>query len=488
MPRTEQPHKLAFETFVAKVTDFDNPVNGKHRNLSYTKPETRAAWNGSKQKIPIWCETHEEFFVQVPANHMFGQGCPKCGVALRTAKKTKKDPIADFRRVHGDTYDYSRVEYVNTHVPVEIVCKKHGAFRQKPGAHLTGHGCPQCWEDRRRAFGAERNEAYQATYAERAARVHDGAYAIVKMPTAAHDTVRLMCPTHGEFEQKAFSHLDGHGCPACGRTVNYAQLEVASFVEGLGVRIEHEDKEILDGLHIDIWAPDHRVGIEYHGCYWHTEDRIGNKHREKYDRAQSADVRLIQIFDFEWIEKREAVESRLRAAFGCAEVANARACEVCVLDRPEAKAFLKQHHTQGSGVTPQAAYGLKLNGRLLACITLGPNRYGKAGWEVLRYASVGRVRGGFSRLFARFLKDHQPAEVTSYCDLRWGDGKMYEAAGFALEAVTRPDYFYVDRRGQKVSRYLVQSRPKGVSERKWVEDQGLKKVLGVGHQRWVWRQ
>lgn len=92
MARTDQPHKLTFEAFVQKASDMSNPINAKHWSTDYSRPESRAAWNGSKVKIPLWCNHHHEFYVQQPANHMNGQGCPKCGVELRTEKKRKPKP------------------------------------------------------------------------------------------------------------------------------------------------------------------------------------------------------------------------------------------------------------------------------------------------------------------------------------------------------------------------------------------------------------
>ena len=238
MARTDQPHKLTFDAFVAAVTDFSDPLNEKHRNLDYGKPETRAAWNGAKSKIPIWCNVHEEFFVQLAANHRsLGQGCPKCGKRTYKEKRRTPNPVAKFREVHGDLYDYSLVEYVNSQTPVAIICNAHGVFNQKPNAHLLGHGCPECWKRRRLAFAKDRTADYQATFAERSAKVHEGRYAIVTTPEHSHDVAVMHCPKHGDFEQKAYAHLLGHGCPACGKIMSYAQREVATFVESLGVAV-----------------------------------------------------------------------------------------------------------------------------------------------------------------------------------------------------------------------------------------------------------
>lgn len=476
MARTDQPHKLTFVAFVEKSHEHPN-----HLTLDYDRPETIAAWNGSKSKIPIWCREHQVFFVQQAANHMNGQGCPQCGATRYRAKRVLKTPVDDFRRVHGDRYDYSRVIYVNTKTKVEIICSKHGSFLQSPNQHLLGQGCPHCF---RGEVGDQRTTEYVETFAERAVKIHSGAYAIIKMPTHSHDTVILHCPKHGEFEQKAFSHLDGHGCWSCGQRAQVDQREVAAFIESLGVTIEHENRKVLGGLHIDIWCPEKKIGVEYHGSHWHTEDRIGDRHREKYDRAVAANIRLIQLFDFEWKERRPAVENRLRAAFSGGASIGARDCGVSKIKFP--RQFLDIYHTQGAGSYTQSAYGLSIKDELVAVLTAGSARFGHEGWEVHRYASKGRVTGGFSRLFSAFVREHNPARVTSFCDLRWGNGRMYEQSGFVLSHVTVPDYWYVDLRGQRISRYAVQGRPKGISEKQWVTDNGYRKALGVGHQCWIW--
>lgn len=48
------------------------------------------------------------------------------------------------RKVHGDEYDYSNVEYINAHTKVDILCPEHGEFWQTPNKHLSGQGCSRC--------------------------------------------------------------------------------------------------------------------------------------------------------------------------------------------------------------------------------------------------------------------------------------------------------------------------------------------------------
>lgn len=57
-------------------------------------------------------------------------------------KKTENF-IKQARKVHGDKYDYSKVDYVDANTKVTIISPTHGEFQQTPSSHLSGHGCPK---------------------------------------------------------------------------------------------------------------------------------------------------------------------------------------------------------------------------------------------------------------------------------------------------------------------------------------------------------
>lgn len=122
--------------------EFIEKANAKHdKKYDYSKVN----YVGTFQKVCIICPEHGEFWIK-PDNHFHGQGCPVCryiksSSALR--KKTDK-VIDDFRSVHGNKYDYSKVEYVNNKTKVCIICPEHGEFWQKPDNHMNGKGCPFC--------------------------------------------------------------------------------------------------------------------------------------------------------------------------------------------------------------------------------------------------------------------------------------------------------------------------------------------------------
>jgi hypothetical protein len=102
---------------------------------------SRVDYKNRQSKVKIICSVHGEF-EQRPSHHLWGKGCPKCGVAEQT--KSTEVFIEDAKKVHGNKYGYSRVDYKNKKSKVKIICSVHGEFEQRPSDHLWGQGCPKC--------------------------------------------------------------------------------------------------------------------------------------------------------------------------------------------------------------------------------------------------------------------------------------------------------------------------------------------------------
>ena len=124
------------------VEDFIIQANKTH-NAKYDYSKTN--YVNSNTPIVIICPEHGEFLMR-PQNHLQGQGCPKCSRNKMGAyqKSNTKEFIEKSQKIHGDKYDYSKVEYANNRVKVTITCPIHGDFKQKPLDHLHGSGCPEC--------------------------------------------------------------------------------------------------------------------------------------------------------------------------------------------------------------------------------------------------------------------------------------------------------------------------------------------------------
>lgn len=110
-------------------------VHGDRYDYSHVKYVTH------KDLVKIICKKHG-FFEQTPHNHAYGQNCPDCNSERK--RNTTQGFILKARKVHGDRYDYSQVEYVNNREKVNIICERHGSFYQTPSNHLQGQNCPIC--------------------------------------------------------------------------------------------------------------------------------------------------------------------------------------------------------------------------------------------------------------------------------------------------------------------------------------------------------
>lgn len=124
--------------------DFIKKAHDVHRN-SYAYDDIK--YINYTTKIQIYCKKCGKLFDQTPGNHLSGKGCPKCaGVIL----KNVDDVITQFKKTHGNTYDYSSVEYTGTDNKIQIYCKKcKKHFSQTPYKHIhRKQGCPICKESK----------------------------------------------------------------------------------------------------------------------------------------------------------------------------------------------------------------------------------------------------------------------------------------------------------------------------------------------------
>jgi len=177
---------------------------------------------GANTKVEIICPTHGIFY-QSPAMHHSGNGCQQCYDERRKergatwANQAAKDFERNGRVVDGRKYDYSKVEYVRSQIPVEIICLIHGSFLQRPASHLQGIGCPECKNDAHRSKTDKQAAQAAKEFIEKAVAVHGDKYEYSKVAYSRSGIrITITCKKHGEFCQTPMKHLAGQGCIKCG--------------------------------------------------------------------------------------------------------------------------------------------------------------------------------------------------------------------------------------------------------------------------------
>lgn len=304
-PKCGGNKKSTTEEFIEKA----KKVHGD--KYDYSKVE----YINAHTKVCIICPIHGEFYAS-PANHLRERGCPKC--------KTRKNLISNYvvsktmtvkhhtietfvkkaKEVHGDKYDYSKVEYKDNKTKVCIICPKHGEFWQRPDNHLSGQGCKKCGD----LIRYENKKVYQEDWIKAATEMHNGKYDYSKVKYINADTkICIICPKHGEFWQKPSAHMQGQGCPIC----NESQLEkeIITFLNNENIKYEYRyHSEWLGKLELDFYLPKYNIAIECQGLqHFEPIKHFGGMKRfirqvrndnEKEKRCQEQGVTLLFYSNF----------------------------------------------------------------------------------------------------------------------------------------------------------------------------------------------
>lgn len=254
--------------------------------------------------VDIICKEHG-IFQQRPSNHLTGNGCKECYIENFRNKKYLEKCINKF----NNKYDYSLVDYKNNKSNVSIICKEHGIFKQTLKSHLKGLGCPYC-------SGKRMNTEF---FIEKSNIVHNNYYDYSKTEyTKANELVKIICPKHGEFEQKAYIHSQGSGCKIC--KSSKGEREIIKILNNLNIDYIHqkkfEDCKYKSNLVFDFYLPNFDICIEYNGLqhyepcdYFGGEDffiitKIRDKIKKKYCKENN-----LKLFS---ISYKKNIESEIK--------------------------------------------------------------------------------------------------------------------------------------------------------------------------------
>lgn len=259
MKNFKQDLCLAMTYNQSDTADFVTKARLVHGHIyDYSKTE----YSRSCDKVKIICPKHGEF-EQTPNSHLSGAGCKKCYHLKAGSYRKLSVPsfIEKAKFVHGDNYDYSKVNYINSQTKVIIGCPLHGDFEQIPNDHLQGKGCYQC----RNYELSLKFRSNVEEFIEKAMIIHNGKYGYYYVNYInSHLKVDILCFKHGMFKQSPSKHLSGQGCPVCksskGELVIYKILKENNINFIQEFRLDKNYKFLYD-----FYLPDHNLLIEFHG-------------------------------------------------------------------------------------------------------------------------------------------------------------------------------------------------------------------------------
>ena len=442
------------KNLVLKIDKFIEKAKAKHGDkYDYSKVE----YTNNMDKIKIICPIHGEFLQRV-SDHLHGCGCPKCG---GKTKITNDEYIKRAKEKHGNKYDYSKTKYISSEQKITIICPIHGEFKQLPYDHLSGSGCQRCGIENRTKLKTHSKEQF----INKAKQIHGDKYDYSKVEyNRSDEKVCIICPIHGEFWQFANDHLRGSNCPKCKHRISIPEEEIIEHINTIQPNIEiiKRNRTILRGKEIDIYFPEYKIGIEYDGLIWHSTKYKEDKyyHLNKTKQCEEQGIRLIHIFEDEWLYKKEIVKSIISELFNKQDrIIPSENCIVKTLDNKTAEEFFNENNIDGY-FDSDINIGLFFNDELVSAIGISINNDTV---QINRYCN--KLNTKLDKSLNSFIKhianQFKISKFVVNIDKRYNNSKPFKDVGFNHTTNTEPKSYYIvqDRRYDKseklVSKYQI---------------------------------
>ncbi len=346
--------------------------------------ENIGVYTKTKDVHIITCPIHGDF-PQTFDNHLSGKGCTHCGRkrTTDTTRLSREEAIEGFRNVHGDLYNYDKVDYISSSKDIIITCKKHGDFPQKANNHMSGAGCTKC------------NPMTSKTELE--------IYNFIKDNTTitVNQGVRNILKNGKELD------------------IVIPSLNIAIEFDGL---YWHSDKYLNTSYHLDKTKSCNEVGYRLIHIF---EDEWINK-------KEIVKSRILNVLNLSF-NKIYARKTTIR------EVNSKEATKFLEENHIQGKIGAKIRlglYYNGDLVSLMIFGSLRKN--------LG-SKSKEGDWELLRFCNKlnTSVVGGASKLLKYFEENYKPSSLISYADRRWSEGQLYNKLNFTFLAETPSNYFYI---------------------------------------------
>lgn len=418
----------------------------------------------------------------------------RCNECSRSRKPTI-DEINTYIAPKG--FKVISTEYKDNSTKLQTQCSKGHVWDICWNNLKNGNGCPYCYGNKKYTFDDIKKNLEQFGY-----KINQNFYKDVSTK------IELICPKQHRYSVRYHDFLTGVRCSSCSHQTSRAEQEVLDFVKqyypnSKKVRfyevIENQGAKYKN-KELDIYVPELRLAIEYCGLFWHSDAsgiKSSNKHKNKLNGCRENNIRLITLFEDEWLCRKEQVKNLLLSVLGVHNTRlGARNCTVGIIDKVTAKEFVSSQHIQPLH-TCDVSFGLFHKDELVGVITGSKHHRQNQNSFVLQrlcFKQGYQIAGGASKLF-KYLKQYAISqgfkELVSWSDNRISEGNVYEKLNFILKREYNQDYSYV-LEGSYNKRYNKQGQKKTKEERlinkteaELRKDQGYYRIWDCGKKLWV---
>jgi len=292
-------------------------------------------------------------------------------------------------------------------------------------------------------------------------------------------------------------------CSNCNKIDHGSGLEMKLLdivVENYKGEILLNSRTIIKPYELDIYLPELKIAFELNGIYWHSSlFKDKDYHLKKTTMCEESGIHLFQIWDDDFINKREIISSMIKYKLNsCSNKIHARKCSIKPVSKNEEQKFLNENHLQGYAPS-SIKLGLYHNDELVSIMTFCKPRGIYKGnkefdYELLRFCNKldTIVNGSASKLFKYFIDKFRGVKILSYADRSHSVGDLYEKIGFKKIANTSPNYQYVIN-GRRVHRFslrkdvlLKMGFDQTETEEKITKDAGIYRIYNSGNIKFIY--
>ena len=438
----------------------------------YINDDTHIKMRHNSKNCKYYKKTGKYFEYDVkPSNFKIGRRCPKCFGKNKLTTEEFKQEVYD---LVGDEYEVVG-EYINddTHIKMRHNSKnckyykktgKYFEYDVKPSNFKIGRRCPKCFGKNKLTTEEFKQEVYDLVGDE---------YEVVGEYIGTNDHIMMKHNSekcnYNVYPVSPNNFLyGGCRCNYCSKCNNKSkgEKELCEYIKTLSKNIKENDRTLIYPFELDILNLDNNIAFEYDGLYWHSE-QMGcskNYHLDKTNKCKEKNIRLIHIFEDEWLNKKDIVKSKIKYLIykNNNPKIYARKCYIKEISSKEKNKFLNNNHIQGEDKA-NIKLGLftKKDNKLVSVMTfckprksLGHNNNSKYDYELSRFASDINyiVIGAFSKLLKYFKNNYKWKKLITYADKRWSEGNVYIKNGWTYLHDSKPNYWYTDGK-EKYHRY-----------------------------------
>jgi hypothetical protein len=278
------------------------------------------------------------------------------------------------------------------------------------------------------------------------------------------------------------------------------QIDLLKFVqENYKNEILTNEKSIIKPYEIDIFLPEIKLGFEFNGLWWHSENfKDKTYHKKKFEMAKKSGIQIITIWEDDWVIKKDICKSFILNKLGLNNnKIYARKCIIKEVSYLEGSLFLDDNHLQGN-CKSSFRVGLYYEDKLVSLMTFGKLRLPLSSkstandWELLRFVNLKNTTciGSASRLLKYFISKIKPNKVISYSDNLISKGELYEKIGFNYIHTSEPGYWYVinkqrqHRFNWRKSKLVKLGYDKDKTEWEIMNEMGYYRIFNAGNKKW----